>query len=184
MAFTLFHCAVVWPLFITKPNRFDFLGLSVGAVMPDFLEPIVAFVPTYYSAVRSITHSLIGAATLIFILALLVAVTIAPKLLEYLKHKYRDRRFHVFNGIDILKNRPNLGVISYSTLMGATSHVTIDIFFHKANLLLYPFGVVSLPLTDLFLWRIIAHGIITLAFLYLAYMYWWKSPVKADSVKD
>jgi len=174
MAGTPFHCAIVWPLFIAKPNRFDFIGLSVGAIIPDFLEPVMAFIPAYYSHARVATHSLLGAVTIIFLLGFVVSVSIVPAILRFFKNRYSNPRFYTFAGSDILAQRGNKIVVAYSVLLGTISHVIIDVFYHSVNPLLYPFGNVAIPLADSIVIRLITHVVITLVFVYLAYKYWWK----------
>ena len=174
MAFTAFHCALVWPLFILRPKRFDFIGLSVGAVIPDLLMPVAFLFPAFESEIRYLTHSLIGAFTFDFILALIAALYIVPRVIRHFKSTSSDPRGYKFAGIDILKQRGSLSVTVYSILIGTTSHVLIDILYHGGSPVFYPLPSVMFPLEDVLLWELFSHGIILLAFTYLAYKYWWK----------
>lgn len=175
MAFTAFHCALVWPLFILRPKRFDFIGLSVGAVIPDLFMPFVIFLPAYEKVARIITHSLIGAITFDLILALLASLFIVPKIIRFFKERSSDTRVYKFAGIDVLGQRERPSVMIYSILIGTVSHVLLDILYHENNPVFYPCGDVIFPLVDSILLDIIAHGIVFLAFFYLAYNYWWKT---------
>ncbi len=174
MAFTAFHCALVWPLFILRPKRFDFIGLSVGAVIPDLFIPFVYILPGYEGPVRIITHSLIGAFTFDFVLALLAALYVVPRVIRYFKRTSSDPRGYKFAGIDVLEQRGSLLVIAYSILIGTTSHVLLDILYHGGSPVFYPLPSVMFPLAEVLPWEIFTHGTILLAFVYLAYVYWWR----------
>ncbi|MCK4950056.1 MAG: DUF4184 family protein [Thermoplasmata archaeon] len=174
MAFTAFHCALVWPLFILRPKRFDFIGLSVGAVIPDLFIPFVYILPAYEEPVRIITHSLIGAFTFDFVLALVATLYVVPKVIRYFKNTSSDPRGYKFAGIDILEQRGSLPVIVYSILIGTTSHVLLDILYHGGSPVFYPLPSVMFPPDEVLSLEIFAHGTILLAFVYLAYVYWWK----------
>jgi len=142
----------------------------------------MVFIPAYYGEVRAITHSLIGAVTLIFLLALVLSLFVVPRIIRFLKNRYSDVRFYKFAGIDVLKQRGKLNVITYSVLLGTTSHVILDVFYHRINPLFYPFGNVALPFVDSFTWKIITQGIIFLVFMYIAYKYWWKLETRTGQV--
>jgi hypothetical protein len=80
MPFTALHCSVVWLVFLAKPKRFDWIALSVGATLPDLLEPLMIFIfLEYYWKVRVWTHSLLGAVTIVFIGTLLVSIFFGAK---------------------------------------------------------------------------------------------------------
>ncbi len=174
MAFTAFHCALVWPLFILRPKRFDFIGLSVGAVIPDLFIPFFYVLPVYEEPARILTHSLIGAFTFDFILALIAALYVVPRVIRYYKRTSPDPRGYKFAGIDVLEQRGSLSVIAYSILIGTTSHVLLDILYHGGSPVFYPLPSVMFPLDEVLPWEIFAHGTILLAFVHLAYVYWWK----------
>ncbi len=176
MPFTAFHCAPIWLIFLTKPKRFDWIALSVGATLPDILEPLMIFVfVEHYWEVRVWTHSLLGAVTIVLLGALLVSIFVVPKILRYLKENYNDKRFHTFAGVDILKNRGSFPVIIYSALIGTVSHVTLDLFYHSRNPIFYPYGDIAiLFFNDLDISKIITTIITGGIFCYLAYKFWWK----------
>jgi hypothetical protein len=177
MPFTALHCAPVWLLFIARPKRFDWISLSIGATLPDLLEPLMILVFTeYYWNVRVWTHSILGAVTIILLGAILISLFVIPKILIYLKNSYVDKRFYTFGGLNILENRGSISVIIYSALIGALSHVTIDLFYHATNPIFYPFGSTAiLFFNDLFISKIIITIITGGLFCYIAYRYWWKN---------
>ena len=176
MPFTAFHCAPVWLIFLTRPKRFDWIGLSVGAVLPDLLEPLMIFVFwEHYGKVRVWTHSLLGAVTIVLLCAVLVSVFVAPRMLRYFKNRYKDKRFHTFSGIDILEHRGSPLTIIYSALIGTVSHVTLDLFYHRSNPIFYPYGSTAiLFFNDLALSKAITTIITGGIFCFLAYKFWWK----------
>lgn len=176
MAFTAFHCAVVWPLFIVWPRRFDFIGLTVGAVIMDFYIPFTYLILDIEIPMRIITHSLIGAWTFDLLLGLIVALYIVPPLIRYLKTRTSDPRVYKFAGMDVLGQDRDLWVVIYSILIGTTSHVLVDIPYHGGSPVLYPLDSIPFPLDEILLWKIFSQGVIFLAFLYLAYKYWWARP--------
>lgn len=175
MPFTAFHAVPVWLLFLYKPKRFDWIALSVGATLPDILEPlmITLFLP-YYWDVRIITHSLLGSFTVMLLAAVLISFYVVPPILRYFKKRFRDKRYYTFAGIDILQERGSFSVIIYSALIGILSHVIIDVFYHASNPLLYPSeNIAILFYGDLLATRIIVSPIIGIMFLLLAYKFWW-----------
>lgn len=177
MPFTAFHCAPVWLIFLARPKRFDWIALSVGATLPDILEPLMIFIfYRHYGEVRVWTHSLLGAATIVLIGALLVSVFVVPRILAYLRDKYKDKRFHTFAKIDILEHRGSILVIIYSALIGTISHVTLDLFYHASNPIFHPYGSTAiLFFDDLVISKIITTIVTGGIFCYLAYRFWWKT---------
>lgn len=177
MPFTAFHCSIVWLMFLAKPKRFDWLALSVGATLPDILEPLMILVFfEHYGKVRVWTHSLLGAVTILLLGAILISIFVVPKMLGYLKSKYKDKRFHTFAGIDILEHRGSKLVIVYSALLGTVSHATLDLFYHASNPIFFPFGGAAILLfNDLYISKIITTIITGGIFCYLAYKFWWRT---------
>jgi hypothetical protein len=175
MAFTAFHCALVWPLFILWPRRFDFIGLSAGAVIPDILMPVAYILPGFENEIRYLTHSLIAAFTFDFVLALIAALYIVPLIIQYFKRSSPDPRGYTFASVDVLSPRKPLSITVYSILIGANSHVLLDVLYHGGSPVFYPLPSVLFPLEDVLIWELLSHGIILLAFVYLAFKYWWKT---------
>jgi hypothetical protein len=176
MPFTAFHASPVWIIYLLKPKKFDWIGLTVGAIIPDFLEPlmITIFVKQYWE-VRIWTHSLLGAITVMTLFAAFLAIYIVPKLLGYLTEKYKDKRFHTFAGIDILKERGSNFVILYSAFIGTLSHIILDLFFHTRNPILHPHREGAILLFgDLTISMVITTLISGGLFIYISYKYWWK----------
>jgi membrane-bound metal-dependent hydrolase YbcI (DUF457 family) len=101
-----------------------------------------------------------------------------PRILVYLKEKYKDKRFHTFAGVDILENRGPIPTVIYSALIGTVSHVTLDLFYHARNPIFYPHGDTAiLFFNDLDISRIITTVITGGIFCYLAYKFWWKTRI-------
>jgi len=178
MPFTAFHAAPVWLLFLAKPRRFDWIALSVGATIPDILEPImIFFFLPYYWDVRIVTHSLIGAFTVMLLVAVLISLYVVPAILRLFKRRFNDKRLYTFAGIDILEERGSISVITYSALIGILSHVIIDVFYHSTNPLFHPSeNIAILFYEDLTASRLIITPIISVMFLVLAYKFWWNYP--------
>ncbi|MFQ6107103.1 MAG: DUF4184 family protein [Thermoplasmata archaeon] len=175
MALIAFHCALVWPLFIPRPKRFNFIGLSAGAVIPDLLLPFMTFLPSYAAAERVVSHSHIGAFTFDLMLALLAPQLIVPRIISYFRRHSSDPRAFRSAGIDVLEQRGRLPVVTYSILMGTTSHVILDILYHASTPVLYPLPNVIFSLEGVLPYEVAAHGAISLAFTFPAYKYWWKA---------
>ncbi len=143
MPFTPLHCVMVWPLYIRCPKRFDFIALTVGAMIPDVLEPdVILLIPQRYWSVRGLTHSLLGAVTLDLLLGLLVGYYIFPYLVQFFMKRSDDVRWYTFAGHNILKRKKHT-IIVYSTLIGTVSHVLLDVPFHTTSPLFWPLGSVS-----------------------------------------
>ncbi len=60
MPLTPFHTALVWPLYVQWPRRWDLLALSTGSVMPD-LEIVTAYpILRTWESGRGLMHSILG----------------------------------------------------------------------------------------------------------------------------
>ncbi len=175
---TIFHVTVVWPLFILKPKKFDFLGLTMGATIPDIFLPFtLTMFREYYWDVRFITHSLLGAVTVNLFLGAIAAFIILPGFINFFRKRFDDPRIYTFAGIDIIKDRPGKLVILYSVFIGIISHLFMDLFYHRDTPLLYTYGHYDILLfNDLELTSSIFRIILVFGFLMLAYFHWLRQP--------
>jgi membrane-bound metal-dependent hydrolase YbcI (DUF457 family) len=159
------------------PRRFDFVALTVGAVTPDVFEPYfnLAYNDAIYNLQRDLTHSLFGALTLDFVVALLGTVLIVRPLLRWMNRRWPSGLWSGFANQDFLARRP-CPITLVSVWLGTLSHVLIDVPFHAAFRLFAPFA----PDSWVFDWRMqpLADVASTVLFGplfgYLLYMYWWR----------
>jgi membrane-bound metal-dependent hydrolase YbcI (DUF457 family) len=175
--FTAFHAVLVWPLWITAPRRFDFVALTVGAMIPDLFEPYfnLVYSDSTYNLQRNWTHSLVGASSLDLAVGLAATVLVARPLLAWVNRKWPSDLWSRFANHDFQKRR-SWTITLLSVWIGTLSHVLIDVPFHAAFRLFYPF------VTDtwVFVWRLeptMSLGSTVLfgpLFVYLLYAYWWR----------
>jgi hypothetical protein len=180
MALTIFHVTVVWPLFIIKPKKFDFLGLTMGATIPDFFLPFtLTLFRDYYWEVRVITHSLLGAVTIDLLLGAVGAIVILPVLINFIRKRSADPRVYTFSGVDVIKDRPGKLVILYSVFIGILSHLFIDLFYHRGTPLFSSYGSYEILINnDIQLTGYFIRPVLIFGFLMLAYFHWFKLPEK------
>jgi membrane-bound metal-dependent hydrolase YbcI (DUF457 family) len=177
MPFTAFHSVLVWPLWIKAPRRFDFVALTVGAVTPDVFEPYfnLFYSDTIYNLQRNWTHSLLGASTLDLAVGLVVTLLVVRPLLTRVGRNWPSGLWRRFANHDFQAPR-SLGVTLLSVWIGILSHVLIDVPFHAAFRLLYPF-VTNAWVFD---WRMeptasfVSTVLFGPLFVYLLYAYWWR----------
>ncbi len=172
MPFTAIHAPVVWALFIFRPKKLDFIALTMGAIIPDLFEPFAMTIfREHYWPIREITHSLIGAVTVDLALALAGTLFVVLPLFRWLKKKNEGLAF--FAGMDMTERKGGK-VMVLSALIGTVSHVTLDIFYHARNPLLYPMQPIRLfpDLETLNIARLIIDVTLILAFLYIFYKYY------------
>ena len=188
MPFTAIHAPVVWALFISKSRRFelDFIALTMGAIIPDLFEPFAMTVfSEHYWSIRQVTHSLIGAVTVDLALALAGTLFVVLPVFRWLKKK--NERLAFFAGVDITDMSRYKGrcgkVMVCSALIGTISHVTLDIFYHARNPLLYPMEPIALfpDLETLNIARLIIDVTLILSFLYILNKYYLADVFKGST---
>jgi membrane-bound metal-dependent hydrolase YbcI (DUF457 family) len=167
----------VWLLWMKFPRRFDFVALTVGAVIPDVFEPFIILGlidPSWPSPDRDWTHSLLGAVTLDAALALAATVLVARPLLAWADQRSPSYLWSHFAGHDF--RRRTTWVTLLSVWIGTLSHALIDLPFHAAVRLFFPIGpelwlfpYQLQPVADL-----AANVLFAPLFLYLLYAYWWR----------
>jgi hypothetical protein len=175
--FTAFHPIVVWPLWMKWPHRFDFVALTVGAVIPDLFEPYfnIVYSDPIHSLERDWTHSLLGALTLDFVLGLVATVLVVRPLLRWADRRWPSGLWSRFANRDFLV--PTSWRITLASVwVGTLSHVLVDTPVHATFRLLYP-----LPQDiTLYYWRLqpFADVATTLVFGplfgYILYKHWWR----------
>lgn len=186
MPFTAFHPVPVWLLWMKFPRRFDFVALTVGAVIPDLLEPLffLDLPHEVWSLQRDWTHSLLGAVTVDAVLALAATVLVARPLLAWADRRDPSGRWSRFGGLDIGTARP-WPITLASVWVGSLSHVLVDLPFHATIRLLFPAPHEVLFPLELNLWAtVVANLLFGIPFAYLLYRCWWKpsrSHVRANS---
>ncbi|TLZ45053.1 MAG: DUF4184 family protein [Methanobacteriota archaeon] len=159
------------------PRRFDFVALTVGACIPDLFEPYFNLVynDAIYNFQRDLTHSLFGALTLDFVVALVGTVLLVRPLLRWMNRRWPSGLWSRFANQDFLARR-SWPVTLASVWLGTLSHVLIDVPFHATFRLFAPFAPDSL----IFYWRLqpLADVASTVLFGplfgYLLYTYWWR----------
>jgi hypothetical protein len=124
---------------VFKPHRFNFFGLSVGAIIPDLEVPILFLLTGETWEARSIMHSILGAVTVDLILALLLIILVIPPFLKFFDKRLKNKRLFFFGNIDLRNHKTSYGILVYSILIGTISHVLIDTLHHYYNPLTFPF---------------------------------------------
>jgi hypothetical protein len=192
LPFTAFHTVPVWLLWMKFPRRLDFLALTVGAVIPDVLEPFWAFGlldQSWTQPHRDWTHSAFGAVTVDAILALAGLVLVARPLLTWLSRRWPSSLWNHFAGHEF-PIRTSWTVTLVSVWIGALSHALIDLPFHGSLrfwfLPFFPEG----ERIWVFHWElqwmadIAANVIFGPAFVFLAFVYWWRPAWRADKARE
>lgn len=177
MPFTAFHPVVVWPLWMKFPQRFDFVALTVGAVIPDLFEPYfnLFYSEPVYTFQRDLTHSLLGASTLDLAVGLAATVLVVRPLLTRMNRRWPSGLWSRFAGHDFLEPR-SWSIVVLSVWIGTLSHALIDVPFHGAFRLLSPF----VSGAWVFDWRLQSVADIASTVLfgplfgYVLYTYWWR----------
>ena len=172
----MLHWPSVWPLFRWRPASFNIFALSIGAIIPDLECPFVYLVVQDRWKARSVMHSLLGAGTVDLLVTVLLVVFLVPWFLKYLDGKIKDKRYFRFAGEDLRSQKTGMAAIAGSALIGAYTHVLIDVLHHPYNPLTFPFsqyyGFNLVLFNDLTIAGIIMQGgmlILLSAMLYLWY---------------
>jgi hypothetical protein len=124
---------------VFKPHRFNFFGLSIGAIIPDIEVPILYLLTGETWEARSTMHSIIGSVTIDILLALVLVIFVVPSLLRYCNKKLKNKKLFFFAKIDLRKHKTNNGILISSILIGTLSHIFIDTLHHYYNPLTFPF---------------------------------------------
>lgn len=173
--FTAFHPVPVWLLWIRFPGRFDFVALTVGAIVPDLFEPLVllGLVGPVWGH-RDWTHSLLGAVTVDAALAIAGTVIVARPLLTWADRRAPSGLWNRFAGLDFRTPR-SWPIILLSVWVGSLSHVLLDVPFHAAFRLFFPAPTVWLYSAEWDPWAHLAADLVLgPVTAYLLYVYWWK----------
>ena len=176
LMFFVLHWVTVWPLFVYRPNKFNFFALSIGSIIPD-LEALILFLFVEDSwKARSIMHSILGAFTLDLIIVLITTIYIVPIIIKYMDRKIENKKVFLFSKTDLRQHKTNTKVIVYSGLIGTVSHVLIDIIHHPYNPLTFPienyYSFNLILFNNLQLANILVNGGSALLFIIMIY-YWY-----------
>lgn len=175
LPFTAFHPVFVWLLWKRFPRRFDFVALTVGAVIPDLFEPFVLLgvLDTEWLH-RDWTHSLFGAVTLDALLALGATLFLARPMLAWADRRWPSGLWSRFAGIEF-RTRASWAVLLVSVWVGTLSHVLLDVPFHATLRLFFPVSTVLLFHWELDLVAtVIANLLFGPPFVYILYVHWWR----------
>lgn len=136
--FFILHFVFVWPLFVYRPNKFNFFGLSFGAIIADLEVPFLfLFVADPWEA-RSIMHSLLGALTINLIIVILATIYLVPIVLRYMDKKTENKKIFIFGRSDLREHKTTTTVVLYSGLIGTVSHLFLDALHHPYNPITFP----------------------------------------------
>jgi len=181
MPVLILHWPTVWPFFKWRPASFNFFALSIGAIIPDLECPFLfPFVVDRWHA-RLFMHSLLGAFTLDWLLAVAMTLWLVPPVLKWFDTRMENKLLFNFAGVDLRQHRTSTEAMAGSALLGSVSHVLVDVLHHPYNPLTFPFSQYydfNLVLfNDLTLSGIIMQGS-TLALLALMLYFWWWKPAR------
>jgi membrane-bound metal-dependent hydrolase YbcI (DUF457 family) len=140
-------------------------ALVVGSVIPD-VEPFISIITGgRLVPPRELMHSLLGAVTIDTFLAVLVTTLLYPVLVSWI-FKLEKKR--------VAEKCRFSGVLVFSAVVGALSHVLIDSTNHQYNPLLYPLMTESFDafvfMNNWFLASVIVHTVL-LGFLLAIFVY-------------
>jgi membrane-bound metal-dependent hydrolase YbcI (DUF457 family) len=117
--------------FIYKLNkRLSLPGLIVGCMFPDIEIPFMVLLFGTQVPTHMVLHSLLGAATIGTLLAVIVTVHLYPPLVS--------RLFHVDKKKLQSKCKLSLALV-FSVFVGILSHVLLDVTNHAYNPVFWPF---------------------------------------------
>lgn len=176
MPFTAFHPVPVWLLWMKFPRRFDFVALTVGAIIPDLFEPLFLFglADSNWTLQRDWTHSLLGAFTLDAVLALAGTVLVARPILSWADRRWPSGLWSRFAGHEF-RTPKSWPVTLLSVWIGSLSHVVVDLPFHATLRLFFPAPHELLfALESNLLASVVADLVFGVPFVYLLYVYWWR----------
>ena len=181
MPLSPFHLAIVWPLFLWKPKKFDFIALSLGALLPDILLPFgYLCAPECVVLSRILSHSLLALLTVFWVACVLLSWHFVPWLIRRIDRSYPDRRWRFFGGLDVTRDRI-LSVVVYSSVIAGISHAVLDLFMHKREPFLYPGATIDLlPFDDLFLSQFIVNVLVAIPFVFMLARYWYWQEIPQD----
>jgi membrane-bound metal-dependent hydrolase YbcI (DUF457 family) len=172
-----FHLAFAWPAWMIDKRRLHFMSLSFGAMVPDLEVLPMMLVTSEGERARGLMHSLLGALTFDILAVMLIVFFIVPPVGRWVR-RHSKERWHIFAGKDITKAPTNIAWALFSALMGTLSHVTIDMFTHEYNPILWPYftqhDINWMPFPDPALSSLlfmVPMGVIVLG---MALMYWTK----------
>ncbi|MFX1302083.1 MAG: DUF4184 family protein [Promethearchaeota archaeon] len=157
------HQAPGLALKIKYPKRFDGTALCLSTLVPDFNVIIDLFIPFSF---RNITHSLLGlfiyTIPLTIILTIIFCKYIGPFVSNLAKKNskiYYPLKYFGIDEWDNLKkkeyNRRYFFVASYSSLIGAFTHLLLDLPAHEYIELFFPLIMQS---PDFLLYSIVDFG--------------------------
>ena len=175
MPFTAFHPVPVWLLCMRYPRRFDFIALTVGAVVPDLFEPFVllGFIGPEWGH-RNWTHSLLGALTLDAGLALAGTVLVARPLLGWADRRWPSGLWSHFAGLELAASR-RWSVTLVSAWIGSLAHILVDVPAHSTLRLFFPaFTLILFPPELDTLLHLSADLVFGPLSVYILYVYWWR----------
>ncbi len=129
MPLTLFHHPVAY--FIYKLyKRLSLPGLVVGCMFPDLEIPILIVVFGPQAPNRLVLHSLLGAATIGTLLAIIVTITVYPTLVSFFFRVEKKK----------IEQKCKLSfTLAFSVFLGIISHVLLDVTNHPHNPIFWPF---------------------------------------------
>lgn len=182
LPFTAFHPVPVWLLWMKFPRRLDFVAMTVGSVIPDLLEvpSILGMLGADWTQPqRDWTHSLVGALTFDAVLSLAALFLVVRPLLTWMNRRWPSGLWNHFAGHEF-PIRTAWTVTLASVWIGALSHVLIDLPLHAVLRLFFPLYPAAGEYVWVFHWTlqpfvdIVANVIFAPAFVFLAYVYWWR----------
>lgn len=177
MPVTPFHLGFAWPVWMLNRRKLHFMSLSFGAMVPDLEVLPMMLLNSEGGHARGLLHSVFGALTVDILIVMVCVFFIVPPVGRWVKSHSKEK-WHLFAGKDVTLAPSNLGWALLSALIGTLSHVTIDMFTHIYNPILWPYYIGRdinwMPFADDFLSSLafmIPLGIIALV---LALKYWSK----------
>jgi membrane-bound metal-dependent hydrolase YbcI (DUF457 family) len=130
---TPFHYPVAYFLY-KLDKRLSLPALAVGSMLPDLEIPLILLLFGDRISHRLVLHSLLGSATIGTFLALIITIRIYPSLVSAL--------FGVEKKTVVQKCRLSFALV-FSAIVGAVSHVLLDVTNHPYNPVFWPFLAIN-----------------------------------------
>ncbi len=177
MPLTPFHLASVWPLWLKGKRKLHFVCISLGSAIPDIEVLLLSPFTGEREYARGLMHSYLGAFTIDVMITLVVAYLLVPPLGRWLRSR-KGEDWHIFAGVDIARPPRDLGWAVVSALIGTVSHVTLDVFTHVYNPILFPYytnqNINLLIFGDTIWTQLVFYVPLGIIMFYMLFKYWAK----------
>ncbi len=138
MPLTPFHLVPAWVIFLSKPRRWSFTGLSVGSVIPDIEVPFLYITGWESRTGHGPLHSILGALTIDIMIIFLAVYLIYPSVAGLWEGKFGTKWIH-FGGVNV-GDIESFRQIALGAYVGVSFHIAMDYLTHTTMPFLWPFS--------------------------------------------